>query len=56
MTTIDITKVKAALQRYAPARVSFPDRKPASPPADSGRRKVVRTMGQSCRGFSHFNR
>lgn len=56
MTTIDINKVKAALQRYAPTRVSFPDRKPLSPPADSSRRKVVRTMGQSCRGFTYFNK
>jgi hypothetical protein len=52
---IDLTKVKAAVQRYVPNRLGFTQEKSArkSAPVDSGRRKIMKSVGDHCPGFGY---
>ena len=56
MPTIDIEKVKAAVEKYKPRLQEIRRNTKGNIPVDAGRRKIIRTLGTSCTGFGHFNK
>ncbi len=52
---VNLDKVRAALMKYAPNRLMFSERptKKSNTPEDAGRRKHVKRMSESCKGFEH---